>query len=246
MATFAGQLTEMGNVSTVAAAFEYGEAGAGTPQETLAKTLDSTGSYEIAVDGLDPETTYEVRAVAATDNDRATGDVVSFTTDPVPLTVETTGVTEVGERDATVGGAVTALGDADEATAAVEVWRPRVDERRTVGEQRLGGPGEFETRVAGLEPDTTYRARAVAETAVETAGGEIQEFTTEALPLTVETTGVTDVGSTGATVQGAVPALGEASAVTVVVEYGPVRGGDRQETRPQSRHREPSGSNSTG
>jgi subtilisin family serine protease len=223
-ATLRGELEETGGANTVSATFEYWVEGTDDRQETLAKTLQSAGSYEIAVDGLSPETTYAFRALATSDRETDEGQTETFTTDAPPLAVETVGVSSVGEREATVTGGLLELGAADEADVYFEYWVEGESERAETDRREPDQPQSFEATLTELDPETTYQVRAVAETPVETATGDTLSFTTDALPLTVETGTATAVGQTAATLRGEVSELGESDAVGVVFEYWPVHG----------------------
>lgn len=229
-----GELDETGAASTVLVAFEYREEGAGTFVETLAKARQSAGSYQIEVDGLNPETTYEFRAIAESEQEASQGETQTFTTDAPPLAVETVAVSDVGERKATVVGNLLELGAAEEGDVFFEYWVEGSENRTETPRETLDQAGSFEVTATELDAETTYRVQAVAESEQEADQGETKAFTTDALPLAAETGTATDVGQTTATLTGEVSELGVAEAVPVVFEYWPVHGVEqRGETEPQ-------------
>jgi hypothetical protein len=61
-AVLRGEITSLGDYSTVEALFEWKEQG-GTWQETTRQTLSSLGVFDFSLTGLEPGTTYEFRAV---------------------------------------------------------------------------------------------------------------------------------------------------------------------------------------
>lgn len=76
-----GELTELTGADSADVYFEWGKSGAGLPNRTDGQTLESTGSFDESIDGLDQGTTYEFRAIAETGEVSDTGDPVTFTTE---------------------------------------------------------------------------------------------------------------------------------------------------------------------
>ncbi|GEM_PF-1196486 len=72
--------------------------------------------------------------------------------------------------------------------------------------------------VSGLQPNTTYHFRVVAQSSVGTAYGSDLTFTTDPLPPTVTTGAATSVTASGATLNGTVNA--NYASTTVTFEYG--------------------------
>jgi len=231
-ATLRGEVLETGGAETVAASVEYWVEGEESRQETLARTLSAPGSFEIAVDGLAPETTYRFRALAATDGGSDAGEEATFTTATPPLAVQTGGASDVGQREATLSGEVTELGVADEGEAFFEYWidcEGDGDPQETTRES-IDAAGAFDQQVAELEPGTTYAFRAAAETPEGSDRGAVGAFMTEHLPLSVQTGTASDVGPTSATLSGEVLELGAADTATVAFEYWADEGDRRRET----------------
>lgn len=79
-ATVSGNLTELTGVEHAWVFFEWWEAASGDVQSTAEQQLETTGEFDDELSGLETDTEYEVRAVATADEERATGDVVSFVT----------------------------------------------------------------------------------------------------------------------------------------------------------------------
>lgn len=81
-ATFEGDVTDLGGASTVTVSFEYRPSGANSWTATPADTRSTTGSFSATTTDLQPETTYEFRAVAeASDGDTDVGTTRAATTD---------------------------------------------------------------------------------------------------------------------------------------------------------------------
>ena len=108
---------------------------------------------------------------------------------------------DVTSETATLRGDLRDLGGA-EAVVGFE-WRAADEEAWTVaGERTLDSPEEFTHTLSGLEGDTQYEFRAVAEADGETVEGDIVGFGTLAAPApdsapTVETLDVTDQSDSG-------------------------------------------------
>jgi subtilisin len=80
-ADLAGSLDDLGQASSVDVGFQYRASGTSDWTDTTTVTLSETGSFEQQASGLDGDTTYEYRAVAAaSDGDSATGATAEFTT----------------------------------------------------------------------------------------------------------------------------------------------------------------------
>jgi len=94
------------------------------------------------------------------------------------LVVTTTDVTEITRTAATTGGNITDDGGA-EVTARGVCWC--TDQNPTINDSKTedgSGVGSFYSRIAGLEPNTTYYVRAYAKNKSGTVYGEQQVFTT--------------------------------------------------------------------
>jgi len=145
-------------------------------------TEDGTGigAFTSSITGLDPNTTYHVRAYATNSVGTAYGTDLTFTTDTTP-TVTTTAVSNITGTTADSGGEV-----ADDGGEAVTVrgvcWS--TSENPTVADETTEdgtGIGAFTSSITGLDPDTTYHVRAYATNSVGTAYGEDVTFTTDLL-----------------------------------------------------------------
>ncbi|WP_323677358.1 PKD domain-containing protein [Halorubellus sp. PRR65] len=80
-ATVTGELSDLGSASQADVYVEYRELGASTWDRTRADTFAEPGVVDWELDGLEPDTDYEVRVVVETDTDRKTTRELSFTTD---------------------------------------------------------------------------------------------------------------------------------------------------------------------
>ncbi|MFO8114695.1 MAG: S8 family serine peptidase [Halorubrum sp.] len=137
------------------------------------------------------------------------------------LTVTTNGAGEVDESTATLGGELTELVGYDSATVSFE-WGTSGDElSNTTAEQTLDSTGQFSDQVTGLEENTEYEFRAIAEADTDTATGSTASFTTAGVetPPSVSTVDASDVDTTEGVLNGALDDLGSADSVDVRFDY---------------------------
>ncbi len=102
--------------------------------------------------------------------------------DPDPeesLEVETNAASDVGETSATLNGELTELEVYDEATVAFEWGESGSGLANTTAEQTLTSTGSFDEALTGLDADTEYEFRAVAEANGDEDTGDTLSFTTD-------------------------------------------------------------------
>ena len=162
------------------------------------------GSFSGTLEGLNPNTTYFVRAYAVSDHGLSYGNELSFTTlsgIPVVTTAEVTDVTGNGAR---CGGTVTEDGGLA-ITARGVCWSTSHNPTLSNNHTSDGtGTGSFTSSITGLGTGTTYYVRAYATTAQATSYGEEMTFTTMSGIPTVSTAEVTDITATTATCGGTI------------------------------------------
>ena len=139
------------------------------------------GSFVSNITGLEPNTTYYLRAYATNSEGTSYGDQVNFMTleEMIELaTVKTSLVTSITSTTAVAGGDVTADGGT-EVTAKGVCWstsqEPTIEGEHT---ENGAGTGEFTAELSGLEQNTTYYVKAYATNKEGTAYGEEVTFTT--------------------------------------------------------------------
>ena len=79
-----GELPGLGDAEAAEVAFEWREGGDDEWTATASQDRGGVGEFDDEVNGLEPETDYEVRAVGEVDGDTDAGETVSVTTDPEP------------------------------------------------------------------------------------------------------------------------------------------------------------------
>jgi uncharacterized protein (TIGR02145 family) len=136
------------------------------------------GAFVSNISGLEPNTTYYVRAYATNSEGTSYGNQRSFTTLTGLPEVTTALVASVTDISASCGGNVTYDGGAAITSRGV-CWstsqNPDINDDHTSDGT---GTGEFESNISGLEPNTTYYVRAYATNSEGTSYGNQRSFTT--------------------------------------------------------------------
>ena len=168
-------------------------------------------NFSSEMSGLEPETSYFVRAYAREWWGAISyGDVVEFTTTrPIP-TVTTQPVTDIKSKSALGHGTVEDLGIPNPTQHGV-CWNsdgaPTIDDKKTEeGEVHATGP--FTSEIKGLKSNRTYFVRAYATNDEGTAYGNEVSFSTSPSPPIVTSQAVTEIGSNHATANGTIEDVG--------------------------------------
>jgi len=167
---------------------------------------NGTGYFESILEGLNPETTYFVRAYAEKVSGISYGNEISFTTNSefvVLPTLSTLAVTNVTDSSANSGGNISDNGGGHIFERGV-VWSfdpdPTID--IYIGKTFDGtGTGTFISTLSNLNPESEYFVRSYATNIAGTALGEVMFFETGSPPIyipTVVTDIVTDITATTA------------------------------------------------
>ncbi len=150
------------------------------PSINDSKTMDSIGSgvFISAIQGLDPNTTYFVRAYASNSAGTAYGNEISFSTTGNLPSINTNAAINISATSASSGGNVTQDCGLP-VTAKGICWstssNPTLSNSSTVNGSGLGN---FTSVMTNLSPQTTYYIRAYATNNVGTAYGNQVNFTT--------------------------------------------------------------------
>ncbi len=164
----------------------------------VAASSAGTGAFLCNMTGLNPSTTYHVRAYAKNSVGTSYGQDVTFTTltPATAPTVTTANVSDITETSGVGGGSVTSDGG-DEVTERGLCWGTSANP--TVSGSHLAastaGTGAFLCTMTGLNPNTTYHVRAYAKNNVGTSYGQDITFTTlnNATAPTVTTANISNI-----------------------------------------------------
>ncbi len=229
-ANAAGNITDIGS-STVT---QYGHVWSSTnTNPTTADSKTDLGTTTIAtgfnssLTGLQPSTTYYVRAYATNSGGTTYGGVVSFTTGAPannPASVTTGSISNITLNTASAAGNITDIGSST-VTQYGHVWSstnnlPTVNDSKT----QLGSanaPLNFSSSLAGLSPSTTYFVRAYAINSGGTTYGAVVSFTTATPannPAAVTTGSISSITVNSANAAGNISDIGSSP----VTQYGHV------------------------
>jgi uncharacterized delta-60 repeat protein len=161
-ASSGGYVTDEGGAAVAARGVCWSTSPGPTTADNTSSDGMGTGAFTSSLTGLDPATTYYVRAYAANIAGTSYGGEESFTTDATLPSVTTDGVTSIGISTATSGGEVTDDGGAT-VTARGVCWStnswPTIADNITSDGM---GKGSFTSSLTGLAQDQTYYLRAYA------------------------------------------------------------------------------------
>ncbi len=215
-----GIVNPNGNPTT--AYFQYGVQ---ADQLTNNSTIQNLGSgsqaqtLSLPLGGLQPDTVYYYRVVAANPTKTIQGATLSFTTLPVKPTLADASAENVLPGSATLSTTVNPNGS--DSTVWFE-YGPDTDYGFTTAVQNVPGSGGAAVPVnaplANLAPGQTYHFRAVASNAFGTTFGADRTFATGFPPPTVETGNASGVSSTTANLTASINPNGPET--TYWFEYG--------------------------
>ena len=199
-----GNVISDGNATVTERGVVYATTQNPTTANTKVASGSGTGSFTCNLSGLQPNTTYYVRAYAINSKGTAYGTQVTFTTSISIPTVTTTIVSSIRFNYAMTGGNVTSDGGATVTERGVVYSTTKNPTTTSATKVASGsGTGVFTTPLGDLSPNTTYYVRAYATNSVGTAYGTELTFTTEkqVVLATVTTASVSQVTTNSAFVE---------------------------------------------
>ena len=207
----------------VAVFFEYGQEGSDLPNRVRAGGRTALGQFSTTAKGLQPDTSYEVRAGGETaENRESFGETIAFTTSDTLLEVDTLEPENVFTNTADLRGEITNFAGFTQGADVFFEWGEEGSGTTNTAQAGvLQGAGTFEENIEGLEDGTTYVYKAAAEADGEKATGPEVTFSTTDIQLSVETLGASGVQSQSAILNGDLTGYnGFSEDATVEFEWG--------------------------
>lgn len=161
-----------------------------SPTISSPRTVDgsNTGTFSSSMSGLNPSTTYYVRAYATNSIGTAYGNTRTFITTGavVPIVSSTTAITSITATTALSGGTISNTGGSP-ITAKGVCWSNTNSNPTIANSITNNGTGttSFSSSLTNLLPNTVYFVRAYATNSAGTGYGTIRTFTTLPAPLAV-------------------------------------------------------------
>jgi hypothetical protein len=213
--------------------FEWGEEGTGMNNTTTSQPKTTTGTFNETISGLQPNTTYEYRAVATNASGTVYGTTQTFTTSIAEPTVQTDSANNITASSGEIRGNLTDLGG--ENTDVRFNWgTSSTNLSNTTGWTTMSSTGIFSNNLTGLDPNRDYYFQAEATNSAGTTTGSVNSFTTEIDEPRGETDPATNIGTGQADFQGSVNYLGGAPSVSTFFEWGQQGAGMNNTTGTQS------------
>ena len=211
-ATVGGNVTNNGGATVTEKGIYWGTTQNPETTGTKLQIGNGTGVYSTTLSGLNPFTTYYVKAYAINSAGTNYGAQISFTTPAniVIPTVATTAISNITQTTATTGGNVTSDGGSGVLVRGV-CWSTSANPTTANNVTTDGtGTGSFTSNITGLSAGTTYHVRAYASNGVNISYGADITFTTltNPVPPTVTTTAISNITQTTATTGGNVTSDG--------------------------------------
>ncbi|MCD5396363.1 MAG: prepilin-type N-terminal cleavage/methylation domain-containing protein, partial [Candidatus Pacebacteria bacterium] len=175
------------------------------------------GEFEVTLSFLEPETTYYVRAYAINESGVAYGPEYSFKTQtPTFPRITTKEASNIRVHSAVLNGEILSLGMYTSVSAYFQ-YRKKGESGwpNETSKILVGQTGPFSQIISGLDEETTYEFRFLADYTDGRIEGEILEFTTLSTDPVVKTLEAQDVTWNSATLKGDLVSLGIYSQVDV-------------------------------
>ena len=171
----------------------------------------TTGDFTSSLTNLLPFTKYYIRAYATNDAGTSYGEILSFTTAPLPPVLSQTTSKNVTATSALISTQLTP--DGSEITARGFCWNTSPNPTTALSTKSFESTNltNFERNITGLTPNTKYYVRAFATNSAGTGYSNEISFTTLSGLPTVSTKAISDITTNSAISGGNVTSTGEAA-----------------------------------
>jgi len=192
-----GEVINNGGLSVTSRGFCWSTSHNPTLNDFSSDEGSGIGTFANWITGLQPDSTYYVRAYATNSQGTGYGNEISFTTINL-ATVTTVAATHISPYQAVLGGNVISDGG-NEISARGICWahspNPTINSNIT---NEGYGVGPFESTISDLSPGNTYYYKAYAINIAGIAYGNEMNFTTEIVLPTVVTVDISEITGTTA------------------------------------------------
>ena len=201
--TSGGTVSNDGGANVTERGIVYGTSANPTTSDTKVTSGSGTGSFNVNVTALTPNTTYHIRSYAINSAGTGYGNNITFqTTVPAVPSLTTRELLNITNTTATGGGSVT--NDGGSSITAKGICWSTSSNPTTADSKTTDGTGTttFTSFITGLSANVTYYVRAYAINSTGTGYGNQQTFTASStsntLPVVTSTsvTGLTTVQAT--------------------------------------------------
>lgn len=176
------------------------------PNPTIADSITKDGlgkgGFTSTMIGLNPSTTYYVRAYATTSAGTTYGSEYNFTTQSGVVAVTTEAVKDITATSATFTGIISGDGGAEVSEYGF-VWgtstHPTTSDHKECSQ---AANGVFSSLITGMKANTSYYVRAYAINTAGTSYGNEHRFDTQTGVINLTTSAVSDVKPTSANIGG--------------------------------------------
>jgi len=222
-ATLHGRLVSLGIYPSVDVYFLYRKKGEGNwnMSDSLSKTAPC--DFSIDISGLDESTEYEFKAVAGYAGGASEGEILNFTTTPIPPpqveTLDASFNVQPGLFETTLKGNLIDLGGYTSVEGYFHYRKMGETSWQNTQKSTLTETGYFTQTVTDLELNTTYEFESMVDYNGETTSGGISEFTTPTGDVEVETEIPEEILPHQATIKGELTTLGVYTKAYVYFRY---------------------------
>ncbi|MCF8352547.1 MAG: hypothetical protein K9H15_15370 [Bacteroidales bacterium] len=172
--------------------------------KTALGSVKAGKTFDSALEDLELDKKYYVRAYFLIDNIAVYGNELSFITLDGKPALTTSAATNITASSATTGGSITDDGGVA-ITARGVCWNTSGSPTTANSKTNDGsGTGSFSSSLSGLTENTTYYVRAYATNATGTSYGDEITFTTKDGIAVLTTTAVTNITASSATTGGSI------------------------------------------